>query len=128
MNSQQQHVAAELCRISSQPAAIGAWECNLANEALSWTDGVYDLFGLQRSSDIYRKATLDLYEERSRREMEQQRSNAIRTVSRSVIRVSSSAGTKFSSRACRPKIPSTQRSPRPRETASASWETTASGD
>jgi GGDEF domain-containing protein len=59
--------------------AVGAWECNLANETLSWTDGVYDLFGLQRGSEIDRKATLDLYEDSSRREMEQHRSSAIRT-------------------------------------------------
>lgn len=64
---------------SLAPAALGAWECNLANETLSWTDGIYDLFSLQRGSEIYRKATLDLYEERSRREMELRRSNAIRT-------------------------------------------------
>lgn len=60
-------------------AAIGAWECNLPNETLSWTDGVYDLFGLQRGSGIYRSAILDLYEERSRREMNQLRSKAIST-------------------------------------------------
>jgi len=60
-------------------AALGAWECNLSNESLSWTDGVYDLFGLKRGSAIYRSATLDLYEERSRREMNQLRSRAIST-------------------------------------------------
>ena len=60
-------------------AAVGAWECNLANETLSWADGVYDLFGLQRGSAICRSATLDLYEERSRREMSRLRSKAIGT-------------------------------------------------
>jgi GGDEF domain-containing protein len=80
VNSQQLVAAAKpLYDSALAPAALGAWECNLANETLSWTDGVYDLFGLQRGSDIYRKATLDLYEERSRREMEQHRSNAVRT-------------------------------------------------
>lgn len=80
MNSHQLVAATKpLYNHSLQPAALGAWECNLANETLSWTDGIYDLFGLQRGSEIYRKATLDLYEERSRREMEQRRSNAIRT-------------------------------------------------
>jgi len=80
VNSQQLVAAAKpLYERSLAPAALGAWECNLANETLSWTDGVYDLFGLQRGSEIYRKATLDLYEERSRREMEQHRSAAIRT-------------------------------------------------
>ena len=80
MNSQQLVAATKpLYERSLAPTALGAWECNLANESLSWTDGVYDLFGLQRSGEIYRKAILDLYEDRSRREMEQHRSNAIRT-------------------------------------------------
>ncbi|MGX1742919.1 diguanylate cyclase domain-containing protein [Bosea sp. NPDC055353] len=80
MDSQQLIAATRpLYERSLAPAALGAWECNLANETLSWTDGVYDLFSLQRGSEIYRKATLDLYEEGSRREMEQHRSNAIRT-------------------------------------------------
>ncbi|WP_199093491.1 diguanylate cyclase [Bosea sp. ASV33] len=78
MNSQQQHLAAELCRVSGHPAAIGAWECNLANESLSWTDGVYDLFGLQRGSTIQRSSILDLYEAGSRSEMNRMRSGIIR--------------------------------------------------
>lgn len=64
---------------AAAPASLGAWECNLANETLSWTDGVYDLFGLKRGSGIYRSSILDLYEERSRREMNQLRSKAIGT-------------------------------------------------
>ncbi|RYE33891.1 MAG: diguanylate cyclase [Hyphomicrobiales bacterium] len=80
MNSQQLVAATRpLYESALSPSALGAWECNLANETLSWTDGVYDLFGLQRGSEIYRKATLDLYEERSRRDMEQHRSNSLRT-------------------------------------------------
>lgn len=78
MNSQQHHLAAELCRVSGHPAPIGAWECNLANEALSWTDGVYDLFGLQRGSTIQRSSILDLYEASSRSEMNRMRSGIIR--------------------------------------------------
>lgn len=62
----------------AEPAgAIGAWECHLANETLTWTDGVYDLFGLRRGSEIQRSAILDLYEERSRREMDRLRTSAI---------------------------------------------------
>ena len=80
MNSQQLTAATQsLYDRAAAAAAVGAWECNLANESLSWTDGVYDLFGLQRGSAIYRSATLDLYEERSRREMNQARSKAIST-------------------------------------------------
>lgn len=80
MNSQQLIAATRpLYDRAVAAAAIGAWECNLANETLSWTDGVYDLFGLKRGSAIYRSATLDLYEERSRGEMNQLRSRAIST-------------------------------------------------
>lgn len=77
MNIQQRQLAAELDRISGK-AAIGAWECTLANQALSWTDGVYDLFGLPRGSTIQRSSILDLYEEDSRGEMERMRSAVIR--------------------------------------------------
>ena len=35
-------------------AGIGAWECRLATSELSWTDGVYDLFGLARGSTLHR--------------------------------------------------------------------------
>ena len=78
MNIQQQHLASELCRLSGKSSAIGAWECNLANEALSWTDGVYDLFGLARGSTIQRSSILDLYEEASRSEMNRMRGSVIR--------------------------------------------------
>jgi C4-dicarboxylate-specific signal transduction histidine kinase len=63
---------------ASALAKIGVWECDLATEALTWTDGVYDLFELPRGSRIGRAETLNLYEEKSRREMERMRSRAIR--------------------------------------------------
>ncbi|MCU4180772.1 diguanylate cyclase domain-containing protein [Bosea sp. BH3] len=78
MNSLRPAPAATFLDGAVQPGAIGAWECNLANNALTWTDGVYDLFGLRRGSEIYRSSTLDLYEESSRREMERLRASAIR--------------------------------------------------
>lgn len=61
------------------PGAIGAWECRLAGDVLSWTDGVYDIFGLRRGARIHRPDMLDLYEERSRLEMNRLRSQAIAT-------------------------------------------------
>lgn len=80
MNSQQLTAATQpLYDRAVAGAAVGAWECDLANETLSWTDGVYALFGLKHGSGIYRSAILDLYEERSRREMNQLRSKAIST-------------------------------------------------
>jgi len=59
-------------------ARIGMWECDLATETLTWTDGVYDLFGLPRGSRIDRRDTLALYHDESRRDMERLRAEAIR--------------------------------------------------
>lgn len=57
----------------------GAWSCDLATEVLSWTNGVYDLFGLRHGSTLKRAATLDVYQSHSRSEMEQRRAAAIKT-------------------------------------------------
>src|SRR5690349_6396957 len=62
---------------SSALARIGVWECDLATEALTWTDGVYDLFELPRGSPVERAQILPLYDDESRREMERLRARAI---------------------------------------------------
>ena len=62
---------------SSALARIGVWECDLATEKLTWTDGVYDLFELPRGSPLARARILELYDEESRREMERLRAQAI---------------------------------------------------
>ena len=62
---------------ASALARIGVWECDLATEALSWTDGVYDLFELPRGAPISRPEVLAMYHEDSRREMERLRAEAI---------------------------------------------------
>lgn len=49
-----------------------------ANEELTWTDGVFDLFELPRGSPVTRAQILELYYEDSRREMERLRRKAIR--------------------------------------------------
>ncbi len=64
---------------SSALARIGVWECDLATEALTWTDGVYDLFELPRGSPLERARIVALYDEESRREMEKLRAEAIAT-------------------------------------------------
>jgi two-component system sensor kinase FixL len=63
---------------SSALAKIGVWECDLATDALSWTDGVYDLFELPRGAPVERAKILELYQDGSRREMERLRAGAIR--------------------------------------------------
>lgn len=60
-------------------AGIGAWECELATERLTWTSGVYDIFGYPMSNPLRRAAIVDLYVEESRRNMELARAEVIRT-------------------------------------------------
>ena len=64
---------------SSALAKIGVWEFDLVTEKLTWTDGVYDLFELPRGTPIERPRIVEYYEPESRREMEEMRSEAIRT-------------------------------------------------
>lgn len=67
---------------------IGVWECDLANEALTWTDAVYDLFDLPRQSRLDRALTLDRYEPNCRRELQRLRAQAIDTCSSFTLDVS----------------------------------------
>ena len=62
----------------SDLARIGVWECDLATDALRWTDRVYDLFDLPRGLPVERSEVLDRYEPGSLRRLEQLRSEAIR--------------------------------------------------
>lgn len=66
---------------ASRLGRIGVWECDLATEALTWTDTVYDLFDLPRQSLLSRAETLAVYEPHSRREMEKRRAKAIASCS-----------------------------------------------
>lgn len=56
---------------------MGAWSCDLASERLSWTDGVFDIFGLSGEQALDRQATIELYSEESRELLERQRLQAI---------------------------------------------------
>lgn len=60
-------------------AGIGVWECRLEDEALTWTDSVYDLFELPRQGLIESPRIAALYDPASRREMERLRAEAIRS-------------------------------------------------
>lgn len=56
----------------------GTWSCDLADNSLTWTDGVHDLFGLPRGVAVPRTDVVALYEEHSRARMERLRAYAIR--------------------------------------------------
>ena len=60
-------------------ARIGAWECELETERLTWTAGVYDIFGFPVGNPLRRASIVDLYVDESRRNMELARAEAIRT-------------------------------------------------
>lgn len=56
---------------------IGWWECELSGNRLTWTDGVYDIFGFPRGIDVARDSAVDCYVSDSRAAMERLRAHAI---------------------------------------------------
>ncbi|WP_340267591.1 diguanylate cyclase [Sphingobium mellinum] len=57
---------------------VGLWHCDLAEDRLSWTRGVHDLFGLDRDMRVPRPLAVSLYAPDSREAMERLRAYAIR--------------------------------------------------
>lgn len=56
----------------------GCWECDLKDNSLIWSGGVYDIFGLRRGVRLTRDEAAALYSEESRAKMEALRTHAIR--------------------------------------------------
>lgn len=72
---------ARACKRIYDPLAargFGVWDCDLRDERLTWSAGVYDLFGLPRGEAVTRTLAVSLYCPRSRAAMEQLRSHAIK--------------------------------------------------
>ena len=63
---------------ASAAARLGVWECDLASEALSWSDGTYDLFDVPRGTSLIRERTLGFYEYDSLKTLQAVRSRALR--------------------------------------------------
>src|ERR1700692_3060478 len=59
-------------------ARIGAWACELETERLTWTPGVYDIFGYPMGNPLRRASIVDLYLDESRRNMELARGGVMR--------------------------------------------------
>ena len=57
---------------------VGCWECDLTDNSLTWSGGVYDIFGLPRGSRISRAESVAFYCEDSRAKMERLRAHSIR--------------------------------------------------
>lgn len=58
-------------------AGIGVWQCDLQTEALTWTAGVFDIFGIPSQSKLDRRDIVEMYCEDSREAMERLRADAI---------------------------------------------------
>lgn len=69
-----------------EPEAVGAlavrhaglWECDLTDNSLIWSGGVFDIFGLPRGAVVSREEAVGFYCEPSRAALERLRSYAIR--------------------------------------------------
>lgn len=57
---------------------IGLWECDLADNSLTWSAEVYDIFGLHRDARLCRDEVVALYCDESRVIMERLRAYAIK--------------------------------------------------
>ncbi len=57
---------------------IGIWECELADDALTWSAAVHDIFGVPRHTPLTRADTVALYCEESRAAMERLRAHSIK--------------------------------------------------
>lgn len=57
---------------------VGCFECDLSDNSLTWSGGVYDIFGLPRDVQISREESLACYCEDSRAKMERLRAHSIR--------------------------------------------------
>ena len=56
----------------------GCWECDLSDNSLTWSGGVYDIFGLPRDMRITRENMVGYYCEDSRAKMERLRAYSIK--------------------------------------------------
>ncbi len=59
------------------PPMPAAWECDLKDDTLRWTPGVYELFGIDAGARIDRRAIVEMYTEESRELLGRLRSRAI---------------------------------------------------
>jgi len=60
-------------------ALAAAWHCDLADDSLTWSAGVFDLFGIKPGNKVDRQDAAAMYCEESRELLEQLRAEAIAT-------------------------------------------------
>lgn len=71
--------SADLLQQAAELVPMGAWSCDLNTDELTWTPGVFDLFGVPRHIRVDRRDMLEMYGEESRDALERLRAHAIRT-------------------------------------------------
>ena len=59
------------------PALPATWQCDLSDNSLQWSPGVFDLFGIRRGARLERRAIARMYLAESRELMERLRAAAI---------------------------------------------------
>ncbi len=59
------------------PSIPWRWECDLSDDSLRWTPGVFDLFGIPGGKRLERRAVTAMYTPESRNELERLRRAAI---------------------------------------------------
>jgi len=79
LGGQSVHAVDPLLDRSMAIARMGAWSFDLSANRLSWTSGVYELFGLPRDTELDRRQTVEMYTEDTREVMERLRAEAIAT-------------------------------------------------
>jgi PAS domain-containing protein len=57
---------------------VGLWECELDGDELTWSNEIYDMFGLPRDVTVTRAEALTYYSHHSREVMERLRAEAIK--------------------------------------------------
>jgi len=67
----------EIFERASVAAHMGVWQCELPSERLVWSNGTYDLFGLERRSGIVRSDILRSYSDESLARLEKVRAEAL---------------------------------------------------
>lgn len=60
-------------------AQAGAFECDLEDQSLRWTEGVFHLFGMARDTVLDRRDIVTMYDEESREQLDRLRRHAIET-------------------------------------------------
>lgn len=62
---------------AAAPTLPASWSCDLSDDRLTWSPGVFDLFGIARGTRIDRRDIVAMYAEESRVLLESLRSAAI---------------------------------------------------